>query len=127
MVDGSSAQAQYQTYLNACLAAMTEKVKEKKWPLCNRQQRSYYRSMFDILDTSRDIEAFIDIETFIRSLIDIIPSPDIDHVDVLPFKDLMDFLGTLKEGLVDLPEEKGVLEWFKSMDTDRVRHRSPST
>lgn len=80
--------------------------------------------MFDILDTSNASThiylntPLLHIGSFCTDVCSLYLS--IEHVDVLPFKDLMNFLGTLKEGSVELPEEKGVLEWFKSMDGDKV-------
>jgi len=50
MLSGDAARVAMQAFMNGCLEAQAERVSEKKVYPCVRQQRAYYRSLFDIID-----------------------------------------------------------------------------
>mmetsp|Transcript_30069 Transcript_30069/g.58888 ORF Transcript_30069/g.58888 Transcript_30069/m.58888 type:complete len:306 (+) Transcript_30069:27-944(+) len=82
-----------QNYLNACIDAAKELLKEKRVIPCTRQQKAFMRSIYDIIDTRQQGRTRID--------------------EVAPLLDIA------MNGVLESPDIRYVVDWFRGIDVDK--------
>lgn len=93
MVQGDANRLAMQNFLNTSVEQLKTALKEKEILMCTRQQRSFLRGVYDVVDESG--------KGFIR------------------FQDVYPYLYTMVNNQQAAPHSEATLEWFKTFDKNK--------